>query len=473
LWPDLYHAISEPAAVTLPRILLSYSLSATHCTSRTSSRLTPAFLPWYLRRNWDAHMRRVLAGLTIVLCAMAFPTCAQQRQEPIVIAASTVLDGRGHVLHDTRIVIENSRIVRIDPKAAPVTYDLRGLTVLPGWIDCHVHITYHFGPNGRAEDKGETPEQSALAAESNAWLTLMGGFTTVQSVGSPEDKPLRDMINRGEIPGPRILTALRPLVGRGDATGTPEQIRAYIDKVAGDGADLIKIFASKSIRDGGGPTLSQEQLNAACSEAKKRGLRTLVHAYRDSVRMATLAGCTEVEHGTFATDDDLRLMVEHGTYFDPQVGLVIQNYLDNEKRYLGIANYTESGFEQMKQALPLDADLFRRALKTPGLKIVFGTDAVAGAHGRNAEELIDRARDAGQDPVAAMVSANSLAAESMNLQSEIGSIAPGLQADIIALDGNPLEDITSVRRVAFVMKSGTVYKNVANRHIPRYAGVIP
>ncbi|MFI5126108.1 MAG: amidohydrolase family protein [Candidatus Acidiferrales bacterium] len=418
-------------------------------------------------------MRRILTRLTIVLCAMAFPACAQQRPQPIVIAANTVLDGRGHVLHDTRIVIENSRIVRIDPKATPVTYDLRGLTVLPGWIDCHVHITYHFGPNGRAEDKSETPEQAALASESNAWLTLMGGFTTVQSVGSPEDKPLRDMINRGDVPGPRILTAVRPLVGRGDATGTPEQVRAYIDKVADDGADLIKIFASKSIRDGGGPTLSQEQLNAACSEAAKRGLRTLVHAYRDSVRMATLAGCTEVEHGTFATDDDLRLMAEHGTYFDPQVGLVIQNYVENEKRYLGIGNYTESGFEQMKQALPLDADLFRRSLKTPGLKIVFGTDAVAGAHGRNAEELIDRVRDAGQDPMAAMVSANSLAAESMRLQNEIGSISPGLQADIIALDGNPLDDITAVRRVAFVMKGGVVYKNVASHHIPRYASVMP
>ncbi len=418
-------------------------------------------------------MKRILAALTIVLCAMAFPACAQKRQEQIVIAAGAALDGRGHVLHNTRIVIENSKIVRIDPKASPVTYDLRNLTVLPGWIDCHVHITYHFGPNGRAEDKGETPEQSALAVESNAWLTLMGGFTTVQSVGSPEDKPLRDMINRGEIPGPRILTAIRPLFGRGDATGTPEQIRAYIDKVADDGADLIKIFASKSIRDGGGPTLSQEQLDAACDEAKKHGLRTLVHAYRDSVRMATLAGCTEVEHGTFATDDDLRLMAQHGTYFDPQVGLVIQNYLDNEKRYLGIGNYTDSGFEQMKQALPLDADLFRRALKTPGLKIVFGTDAVAGAHGRNAEELLDRVRDGGQNPMAAMVSANSLAAESMNLQNEIGSIAPGLQADIIALDGNPLDDITAVRRVAFVMKGGVVYKNVARAGIPHYAGVTP
>jgi imidazolonepropionase-like amidohydrolase len=418
-------------------------------------------------------MKNTLIRCSIYFAALFLAACSFAQEKPTVIAVSFVLDGQGHILKDTRIVVQNGKIVRLDPHAEPVTYDLRGLTVLPGLIDCHVHITYHFGPNGRAEDKQETPEQATLAIESNAWLTLMGGFTTVQSVGAPQDKALRDLINRGGIPGPRILTADRPLFGRGPATGTPDQIRAYVDQVKADGADLIKIFASQSIRDGGGPTLSQEQLDAACGEAKKLGLRTLVHAYRDSVRMATLAGCTEVEHGTFATDDDLRLMAEHGTYFDPQVGLVIQNYLDNESRYLGIGNYTESGFEQMKQALPLDADLYHRALKTPGLKIVFGTDAVAGAHGRNAEELIDRVRDGGQDPMAALVSANSLAAESMNLQNEIGSIAPGLEADIIALDGDPLEDITAVRRIVFVMKGGVVYKNVAPGHIPRYAGVSP
>ena len=418
-------------------------------------------------------MKRILIQLSVFVASLFFAVGCLAQDKPIVIAAGTVLDGQGHVLKDTRIVIEHGKIVRLDPHAEPVTYDLRGLTVLPGWIDCHVHITYHFGPNGRAEDKQETPQQAALASESNAWLTLMGGFTTVQSVGSPEDKSLRDLINRGDVPGPRILTAYRPLFGRGPETGTPDQIRAYIDKVKSDGADLIKIFASQSIRDGGGPTLSQEQLNAACDEAKKDGLRTLVHAYRDSVRMATLAGCTEIEHGTFASDEDLRLMAHHGTFFDPQVGLVIQNYLDNESRYLGIGNYTQSGFEQMKQALPLDADLMRRALKTPGLKIVFGTDAVAGAHGRNAEELVDRVRDGGQDPMGALVSANSLAAESLNLQDEIGSVAPGLQADIIALDGNPLDDITAVRRVVFVMKGGIVYKNVSSGHIPQFGGVVP
>ena len=208
-------------------------------------------------------------------------------------------------------------------------------------------------------------------------------------------------------------------------------------------------------------TLSAEQLNAACDEAKKQGLRTLVHAYKDAVRAATLAGCTEIEHGTLATDDDLKLMAERGVYLDPQAGLVIENYLRNKEKYLGTPGYTEEGFAAMEKILPMNHQLVQHAMKTPGLKIVFGTDAVAGAHGRNAEEFVDRVRDGGVDPMTAMVSANSLGAEALGRAAEIGSIAPGLQADIIALDGNPLKDITAVRRVVFVMKGGVVYKNDA------------
>jgi len=206
-------------------------------------------------------------------------------------------------------------------------------------------------------------------------------------------------------------------------------------------------------------TMSQEQLNAACDEARKLNLRTVVHAYKDAVRGATLAGCTQVEHGTLSTDDDLKLMAEKGTYLDPQAGLVIENYLLNKDKYLGTPGYTEEGFAAMERVLSLNHELVKRASKTRGLKIVFGTDAVAGAHGRNAEEFIDRVRDGGVDPMTAMVSANSLAAAAMRLSDQVGSIAPGLQADIIAIDGDPLKDITAVRRVTFVMKGGVVYKN--------------
>jgi imidazolonepropionase-like amidohydrolase len=346
------------------------------------------------------------------------------------------------------------------PKPGPVDYDLRGLTVMPGWIDAHVHIAWIFGKDGKNGGAGWTPEEAAYEVASNAWVTLLAGFTTVQSVGSPADLPLRDAIARGKLPGPRILTANEPLMGRGEQTDTPEQIRAFVRKQKAAGADLIKIFAA------GGPnrttpTLSQDQLNAACGEAKSLGLRTLVHAYGEAVRLATLAGCSQIEHGVRAPDGDLKLMAEKGVYLDPQAGLVWENYLLNKEKFVGTLGYpaTLEGFSAMEQLLPLYHEFIKRAVKVPGLKIVFGTDALAGSHGRNAEEFIDRVRDCGVDPMAAMISANSLAAEAIGLSDQIGAIAPGLQADIIALDGDPLKDITVVRRVVFVMKAGVVYKN--------------
>jgi imidazolonepropionase-like amidohydrolase len=421
-------------------------------------------------------LRSILCFLAFGLSALAPQISAQAAPSThrIVIAAGTVLDGKGKSLKNVRIAIEGSKIVAVNPDVeGPVDYDLRGLTVLPGWIDAHVHITWIFGKDGKNAGTEGTTQEDAYKAASNAWLTLMAGFTTVQSVGAPNDIPLRDAIAKGIVPGPRILTAVEPLEGQGEKTGTPDEIRAFIRKQKAAGADLIKIFASKSIRQGGGMSLSQEQLSAACDEARKQGLRTLVHAYKEAVRAAALAGCTEVEHGTLAPDDDLKLMAEKGTYFDPQCGLVIENYLQNRERYLGTQGYTAEGFAAMEKILPLDHEIVEHATKTPGLKVVFGTDAVAGAHGRNAEEFIDRVRDCGVNPMAAMVSANSLGAEALGLGDQIGSIAPGFQADIIALDGDPLKDITAVRRVVFVMKGGVVYKNAARGAIPLYAGVQP
>ena len=394
--------------------------------------------------------------------ALSISSRSPARNQRIVIAASTVLDGKGGVLRDTRIVIEGPKIVAIDPKAGPVDYDLRGLTVLPGWIDAHVHITWSFGRDGKNAGQGGTTQEAAYASASNAWLTLMAGFTTVQSVGSPGDVPLRDAIAKGLLPGPRILTAIEPLTGRGVQTGTPDEIRAFVRKQREAGADLIKIYASGGMTRGT-MTMSEEQLNAACDESRKQGLRTLVHAFRDAVRAATLAGCTEIEHGLGASDEDLKLVAERGTYLDPQAGLLLAAYLENKERYLAAPYYTEEGFAAMKGLISAHQEFIRRAVRIPGLKIVYGTDAVAGAHGRNAEDFINRVRDCGIDPMAAMVSANSLAAEALGMADQIGAIAPGLQADIIALDGDPLKDITAVRRVLFVMKGGMVYTNAARR----------
>jgi imidazolonepropionase-like amidohydrolase len=183
-----------------------------------------------------------------------------------------------------------------------------------------------------------------------------------------------------------------------------------------------------------------------------------VHAHAsDGARAAVLAGCTAIEHGTFLDDATLRLMAERGVYFDPNF-LVLHNYLDNKAKFLGIGNYNEEGFAAMEKGLPLVADVYRRARKLH-LKIVLGTDAVAGAHGRNAEEFIYRVKDGGDTPMDALMSGTSVAAESLGMADKIGVVAPGMEADLVAVEGNPLDDITAVRRVVFVMKHGRIYKN--------------
>src|SRR5262245_29090218 len=288
-------------------------------------------------------------------------------------------------------------------------------------IDVHVHICYHFGKDGRAENEGETPAEMALYAAENAWTTLINGFTTVQSVGAPNDKELRDAIARGVLPGPRILTSLGSM---NENTSPPDALRAYVRKQKAAGADLIKIFASKSIREGGGQTMTDEQLAAACGEARTAGLRTLVHAHAASaVLAATRAGCSQVEHGAYVSDEALKLMAEKGVYFDPNIGLVLQNYIENKGRFLGIGNYNEEGFAFMEKAVPTNYPMFKRALAAK-VKMPMGTDAVAGAHGQNARELVVRVTEGGQKPMDAIVSATSLAAESMGLGATIGALAP-------------------------------------------------
>jgi imidazolonepropionase-like amidohydrolase len=155
-------------------------------------------------------------------------------------------------------------------------------------------------------------------------------------------------------------------------------------------------------------------------------------------------------------------MAQRGTWFDPQCGLVFHNYLDNRVKYDGIGNYNAVGFASMEKALPTAANVIRLASRTKGLKLAFGTDAVAGAHGHNADDLVCRAREGGQDPMSVIRSATSLNAESLGLGNSIGTIAPGFEADIIAVDGDPTKDITALSRVVFVMKGGRVYKNPPN-----------
>jgi imidazolonepropionase-like amidohydrolase len=284
----------------------------------------------------------------------------------------------------------------------------------------------------------------------------MAGFTTIQSLGAPVDADLRDAIARNIIPGPRIITSLQPLT---ENSGTPDQIRALVRKRVEQGADVIKLFATKSIREGGAQTMSDAQIQAACGEATALGKRSVVHAHTSGgAKAAILAGCTSIEHGSSLDNETLDLMVSHGTFFDPNLSTTY-NYLEHKKEYLGIGNYNEEGFAFMEKGLPVRIETLHRALGRK-VKIVFGTDAVAGAHGRNAEEFIYRVKQGGQPPMEAIISATSRAAEALRVDKELGSIAAGMQADFVATAGNPIDDITSVRRVVFVMKAGQVYRYV-------------
>ena len=274
----------------------------------------------------------------------------------------------------------------------------------------------------------------------------------MQSVGSPRDIPLRAAIERG-LPGPRLLTSVYQLI---DTNLTTEQVRQFVRKSVADGADLIKIFASKSQRVGAGPTFTEAQLKVLCDEAASLGLRTMVHAYRSQAAAAARAGCKQIEHMTYGDQSDIDAIVKAGAFAGPQVGLVVQNYLENKSKYLA-GGMTEEGMSIMERDLPLDFAICSMLVKS-NAKVVFSTDATAGAHGRNAEELIGRVQHCGQSPMAALVSANSLAAAAIGMGGQLGELKPGYNADVIALDGDPVKDITAVRRVVFVMHDGVVYK---------------
>lgn len=395
----------------------------------------------------------MLKALLAIWCAGA---CLAQT---LVIRTSTLIDGKGHVLRDKEIVVEGGRIARVADARQKATIDLTGMTVMPGWIDTHTHPTWYFNKDGRLEqgpghNAKSTAQQAALFSAANLYATLLGGFTTVQSVGAELDADLRAGIESGGIAGPRLITSLRSI---NEHTGNAEQIREYVRKMKADGADVVKLFATASIRDGGKMTMTVEQIDAACGEAKAQGLRSVVHAHAsDGARAAILAGCTSIEHGTFLDDATLELMKQKGTYFDPNF-LVLHNYLDNKPKFLGIGNYNEEGFAAMERGLPLVADVLKRARKH-GVKVVLGTDAVAGSHGRNAEEFVYRVKDGGDSPADAIASGTSVAAEALGMARKIGAIAEGTEADLVAVKGDPLKDITAVRRVGFVMKGGKVYR---------------
>jgi imidazolonepropionase-like amidohydrolase len=364
----------------------------------------------------------------------------------------------GNVRNGVDVLVQDGRILAVRPSSGRADVDLGDRVLAPGLIDTHVHMGWYITASNRLRQRNDGDDEATaiLNAAANAQRMLQAGFTTIQSVGGVEDKPVRDAITRGVLAGPRVITSLGSLNER---AGSPDSVRAVVRDFKARGADVIKIFASKSIRDGGVQTMSQEQLDAACGEAKALGLRTIVHAHAASAAKAAVrAGCTQVDHGVLVDDEALQMMAKAGTYFEPQCELVSRNYLDHKEWFRGIGNYNDEGFAATERSIGLRKALVQKYRATKGLKVVYGTDAVAGAHGLNARDMVCRVRENGESAVDVLTSATSLSAESLGLGREIGRVAPGYQADLVAFDGDPRTDPTSFMRVAFVMKGGVIHR---------------
>jgi imidazolonepropionase-like amidohydrolase len=391
--------------------------------------------------------------------AIASGSCSSAPQPaPVTIRAGLLLDGRGGQQRDALITVVAGRIGAVAPyHSGPVTHDLSGYTVLPGLIDAHVHISGYINRLGRVSqgEDGETEAQRAAGRAANALATLRAGFTTIASMGSPDDAGLRGSIEAGRIPGPRILTSLAPF---SDTGFTPRQLRRMVRRRQSEGADFIKIFGAQSIQTGGEPRFSPAQLAALCGEARRAGLRSVVHIQSDaSIQRAAAAGCDRAEHGLFASEKGFQLLARSGIELDLQCRLVFVNYLDHRERLEGIRGFGPEVLSLLEHMRPGAPGLIRTALATPGLNLVYGTDATAGAHGNNADDLVCRVREAGQSPMEALVTATSRNAAALGLGHAIGSITTGFEADLIALEGNPLTEIEAVKRVVFVMKGGRVW----------------
>ena len=389
------------------------------------------------------------------------PAPATGTTNTVVVRAATLIDGIGRVRQHVDVVVRDGRIADVRPSRGQADVDLGRRVLAPGLIDTHVHLGWYITAAHRLHQRGDgDDEQTAiLNAAGNAQRMLLAGFTTIQSVGGPEDKSVRDAIARGVLAGPRILTSLGSL---NENTGTPDSIRATVRRFKANGADVIKIFASKSIRDGGVQTMTQEQLDAACGEARAVGLRSIVHAHAASAAKAAVkAGCTQVDHGVLVDTEALEMMARAGTYFEPQCELVMRNYLDHKEWFRGIGNYNDEGFAATEKSIGLRKALVAKYRAVKGLKVIYGTDAVAGAHGQNARDLACRMRETGESAVDAITSATSMSAESMGLGASIGRVAPGFAADLVAFDGDPRTDPQAFMRVAFVMKGGVIYRQPA------------
>ena len=433
-------------------------------------------------------MHRLTAAILLALAAAPASTAETTpvaAPPPVVLHCGHLVDTvAGRLLGETTVVTEGKRIKqvsagRIDIPGAQ-TIELANATCLPGLIDSHTHLTSETSPTGNIDQFRLNPADYAIRSTVYARRTLDAGFTTVRNLGDGANTSiaLRNAINAGIVPGPRIFTA-GGAIGttgghaddtdgyRADLQGDPGPKDGIINSVDDaykairqhykDGVDVIKIMPSGGVLDQSSSVdnaqMTIEEIKAIVAAAHDYGFTVAAHAHgAEAIRRAVIAGVDSIEHGTFMDDADMKLMKEHGTWYVPTI--IAGKYVQEMANIPGY--YSAQVASKAKQVGPIIQATAAKAYKA-GVKIAFGTDAAVYPHGQNAKEFAYMV-DAGMPPMFVLQAATTHAAELLKKSKDLGSVEAGKFADVIAVEGNPLDDIKRMQKVGFVMKDGVVYR---------------